>query len=195
MSTTIEEERGSLGLHHPPRAERQGGDMSETHDIVNEDVRVECPKFPDIYESLQDVQEPRKKEVRERNEQRERVYRAVRHILKENFGFDDGVPAEPRHFPGSRMTDPHIARFTAVYGQIVADNWTDPSLGRPAPGADDIEVDGGGNSPPIVVARRFIDAVVEAVQDYTAHADLFRRVFGFLRETGTDGDHHSRPSA
>lgn len=168
--------------------------MSETSQ-TSED-RVECPTFPDIYEPLQGLPEGREKDARrQRNDQRERVYRAVRHILKDSFGFDDGVPPEPKHFPGSRMNDAQIARFSAVYGQIVADNWTDPSLGRPVPGADDTEIEGGGSSPPIVVARRFTDAVVEAVQDYTAHADLFKRVFGFLRETGTDDDSHSRASA
>jgi len=191
----IDRGRDDSTASRTPSASAKEGDMSEmTSEVTSDDVRAECPRFPDIYESLQGVPEAKKEEVRQRNQQRERVYRAVRHILKENFGFDDGVPPEPSHFPGSRMTDAQIARFTAVYGQIVADNWTDPSLGRPFPGTDDIEVDGGGNSPRIVVARRFIDAVVEAVQDYTAHADLFKKVFGFLRETGTDHQ-NSRASA
>jgi hypothetical protein len=170
--------------------------MPEPSDVtIDASTDKECPKFPDIFESLQGVPEGKKEEVRQRNEQRERVYRAVRHLLKEHFGFDDGAPPEPRQFPSARMNEAQIARFTAVYGQMVADNWTDPSLGRPVPGTDDIEIDGGSNSPRIVVARRFIDAVVEAVQDYTANADLFKKVYGFLRETGTDDDNHSRVSA
>jgi hypothetical protein len=148
-----------------------------------------CAKFPDIFEDIPDhARRDERERIEAANKQHERLYRAVRYILIHNFGLKDGVPVNPRDFAGSpNLTQNERARFAGVYGQILADNWTDPSLGRQFKVDGDLEVPGpDGKDDVILVSRRFVDATVSAVQEYAANTELFHKVFGFMRETGTD---------
>jgi hypothetical protein len=167
-----------------PAADRaEGVDMSQSLPNTPEDRIKECLEFPDIYETPP-KQGPDQARIEKLNAQRARLYRAVRYILNENFGFRDGVPADPSHFPGSRLNASETARFCAVYGQLLAENWTDPSLGRQVPADGDLLVGSGDTA--IIVTRRFVEAVVDAVKNHAANAQLFLNVFGFLRDTGAD---------
>jgi hypothetical protein len=76
------------------------------------------------------------------------------------------------------FTFDHI-RFLAVYGLMKADNW-DPAGGRTQPGPDDQRLPMGGGRYEIV-SRPFADALVGAVREYTAAADLYRRTYDFLK--------------
>jgi hypothetical protein len=160
--------------------------MTQSAVNTSDDAGRDCPSFPDIFQPTpHGASAEERKRIKRLNDERERVYRAVRHVLESNFGFRDALPAEPKDFPGSVDAN-GTARFCAVYGQLLADNWNDPSLGRSTALADDLIVSGGAGQDAVIVSRRFVDAVVEAVKEHAAHAKLFLNVFGFLRNTSTD---------
>jgi len=134
-----------------------------------------CDSFPDIW------QDPRGDEAkRQANIAHRRVYQAARYILTHDFRRDleDKIPKEPKDFPGnpSQLLEEDIAMMVAVHGILIADNW-DPSMGKTTPTQGDLpeKVDG------MVVDRRFVEATVAAVKEYTSQNDLFNQCFQLLK--------------
>ena len=144
----------------------------------------DCDKFPDIYEPLNpDAKKGDPEYVRfERQEAR---YRAVKKVLEDDFKFKD-VPNEGKDFPG-KLTGDGLARMCAIFGIINADNWQDPSNGKTKPNTDDFQFPGVNGVPGDVIDRRFIDAVVDAVKEYTSSAGLFNDVFTLMQAEAAMG--------
>jgi hypothetical protein len=146
-----------------------------------------CTYFQDLYQRPPDDATADEKAVIDAaNGRREKVYRAIRYILINDFGVTSDVPEQPKDFPGN-LTATQQAQFAAIFGIMAADNYTSPSLGRDKPTSDDTVIPA---NPPVftdtvIVARRFAYAVVSAMQEYTAQARLFNTVFTFLVNEGT----------
>jgi len=135
--------------------------------------------FPDVYRTPpDDATDAERKTIQAENDLHQKLYTAVAYILVNDFRFNKDIPPQASGFPGS-LADLEQSFFLGVYGLLLADNWTQPSLGRTNPGQDDIQLPGGD-----VVTKRFVDATVGAVQEYTSNALLFTNVFGFLTSSG-----------
>jgi hypothetical protein len=157
----------------------------------------DCEEFPDIYKRAPDnATKAQREQIKRQNELHERMYWAVRYVLQKDFGFQIDLPEHPRDFPGN-LDDRERAQFAAIYGILLADNYQDPSLGKSKPVGDDIIIKApeGAQQSTILIARRFADAVVAAVQEYTARAQLFNKVFGFLKDAGRDAFMHPQGAA
>lgn len=149
--------------------------------------------YPDISEWYPQVATDTDKDaIDAKNILRERMYDALIFIFSQRFSF----PAPSFSAESFTMWQPHVTadltRFLGVHGLLLADNFTDPLLLRPAGTTfnDDVlgevrvsEWDGNRQRPgfplkvrEVRVARRFFDAAVASVQTYTAKADLFTRV-------------------
>lgn len=141
----------------------------------------ECARFNDVHEEPgnQTSDEERKKLV-ERNEENARIYAAVREVLEKDFAIKS-MPQKPEQFPGG-LKGKELAQISAILGIIHADNWKDPSNGKKSPNTDDIVGEGG-----TVIDRRFIDAVVDAIKEYTAASDLFNNVFELMIAEAAEG--------
>jgi len=165
-----------------------GGEPPDVHNATpgGKDMEnKECEEFPDIHRKIPSTATPDlRRQMEAENEAAGRVYRAVRYILIHDFEFRRGMPEKPEAFPGSELTDHEKAKFVSIYGLLRADNWNDPSLAKDAPTGDDFVIHDDHHRP-LVVARKFADAVVGAVQEYTARANLFYKVFNFLKESGS----------
>ena len=150
-------------------------------------TQQECEEFPDIFKPIPSGM-PRDEaaKIKAENDRNERLYLAVRQVLKRDFDFRDRIPEEPQNFPG-QLSSKDKAQFTGILGIIHADNWEDPSNGKESPGADDIVVRGDAKNENFVIDRRFIDAVVEAVKEYTASSELFNNVYALMREEASNG--------
>ena len=155
-----------------------------------------CEEYPDIFRkpppgaSTSEVTR-----IHAQNEEQNRLYQAIRYLLENDFGIR-GLPALSRDFPGS-LYDDEKARFLAVYGLLCADKYTDPSLGKDKQASDDqvFEADDLlGRRRPVIIARRFADAVVRSVQEYTARAELFKKVFTYLKQEGRSSTPPSHPA-
>jgi hypothetical protein len=143
----------------------------------------QCVQFPDIFEQIpKGTPKDERKIIEERNAKNERLYKAVRYILKTNFDLKDQIPAEPEDFAGAQLSSTERAQFVAILGIIQADNWDDPRNGKDKPSVDDAYVRGDKGEAAFVIDRRFIDAVVEAVKEYTASSKLFNNVYELMRD-------------
>jgi hypothetical protein len=142
----------------------------------------DCDKFPDIYQKLPNPAPPENDPVRIRHDQQVARYRAIKAVLENDFNFKD-LPHDAVDFPGKLQGD-DLARVCAIFGIINADNWQDPSNGKVKPNADDIQLD-GANGP--VIDRRFIDAVVDAVKEYTSSSTLYNHVFSLMTAEAAKG--------
>lgn len=144
---------------------------------------AQCDQFPDIWRCPPDKHDPDHDQVVAANRLHGRVYRAARHILVKDFCGSPLLPDDPQRFPGNpgQLTNSQIAQMAAVHGLLLADDW-EPSMGKTKPNSEDLLIHDGGES--MVVDRRFVDAVVSAVQEYTSRAQLFNKCFEFLRLQG-----------
>jgi hypothetical protein len=142
----------------------------------------DCDTFPDIYDPLPNPEPPATDPAQVRYKQQQAIYRAVKKVLEDDFKFKD-IPNEPKDFPG-KLTGDNLSRVCAIFGIINADNWLDPSNGKIKPNTDDVQLD-GVNGP--VIDRRFIDAVVDAVKEYTSSAALFNDVFTLMQAEAAKG--------
>ena len=142
----------------------------------------DCDKFPDIYDPLPIPEPPPTDPAQHRFKQQQAIYRAVKTVLENDFKFKD-IPNEPKDFPG-KLTGDALARVCAIFGIINADNWQDPSNGKTKPNTDDVQLDGTTGP---VIDRRFIDAVVDAVKEYTSSAGLFNDVFTLMQAEAAMG--------
>jgi len=158
--------------------------------------RGEQETFPELYQDPKEFPPGEQKSIKEANEAARTLYRAVRYLLIHDFGFSQAVPADPHSFPGS-LSARERTQFLTVHGIMIADNYTQPLLGKDGPNGDDLVVTDGTSQEPIYIARRFADHLVAAVQEYTARADLFSKVYGFLteeaRNPSTPSRSHSSP--
>ena len=165
---------------------------------------TECESHPDIWQNPSrgktDIDKAR---IAVENDRHERLYRAVREVLSKSFGVD-GLPDEPKAFVEMTNKDDERRMFVSIYGLLLADNWTDPSLGRTQPieGEEvikykrkrDLYEPGapGTVEVPIVIAGKFADAVVDAVQEYTRNIALFTKVYNLMRDNTEPAPRGSR---
>src|SRR5262249_22508436 len=157
-----------------------------------------CQAFPDVCPAdpyAPGLSEEDRARVQADNQRKDLMYRAIRYILLNNFEFK-GLPATVDRFPGNLHKD-HVAHYVAVHGLLLADNYTDPTLGKDRASGDDVIVTDHDPKKAFFITRRFLDAVVKAVQEYTAQAQLFQNVFDLMNEEGTqltDSTAGRRPS-
>lgn len=136
--------------------------------------------FPDVHDQPlpypeSDVPDPRNQATKEANALHDRVYEAVMYVLVNDFQFLQGrAPPQQSAFPGD-LDEDEQSLFLAVYGILLADGW-DPTMGKTEPGPDDTII----TETKHFVVRRFVDAAVAAVQEYTSNAPLFKGVYGQL---------------
>jgi hypothetical protein len=151
----------------------------------------QCDLFPDIWQPVLEKHDPNHATVVEQNRRHGRIYRAARQILVNDFSASEKIPHEPHEFPGNEgvLTDAQITFMAAVHGILLADDW-DPSMGKSVPASDDLQLQIGSET--MVIDRRFVDAVVAAVQEYTSRAALFNQCFLFLRDEGQKHNGWSR---
>ena len=144
-----------------------------------------CQGFPDLcLKELKGLHDEELAQARAENRRKELMYRAVRHIMVNDFGFTSDLPARVEGFPGN-LEQPQIAQFLAVYGLLLADNYDDATLGKDRASGDDVIVRDPDPRKSFFIANRFLDAVVRAVQEYSAQATLFQKVYTLLNEEGT----------
>jgi hypothetical protein len=155
-------------------------------------TQVECKHFNDIYEKPpkpvpgNPSSERDHQGLIDRNLRNAKIYRAVAVVLEKNF--KTVLPAEPEHFPGD-LKDNDLAKASAILGLIHADNWQDPSNGKTLANADDLPGKDG------VIDRRFIEAVVDAVKEYTSASDLYNNVFKLMIAEAAEGFSPPAPSS
>jgi hypothetical protein len=159
-------------------------------------TQQECEEYPDIFRPIPSgTPKDEAAKLKADNDRNERLYLAVRQVLKRDFDFKDRIPEEPQNFPGQLSTKDK-AQFTAILGIIHADNWEDPSNGKTAAGPDDIIVRGDAKNENFIIDARFVEAVVDAVKEYTASSDLFNNVYALMRDEASVGvDSKSRNAA
>lgn len=160
--------RGVRGLEPP------AGGTEAVSDLRS--AQTKCDPFPDIYQHPDSYPKEDQEEIARQNAIHDRIYRAVGYILIHDFRFNPNLPPGPEQFPGNKvLSQNELSFFLGVYGLLLANNWTDPSLGRMRATAGDLILPNGA-----IVAKRFVDATVAAVQEYTSGNDLFTQVFGLL---------------
>jgi len=154
-------------------------------------TQVECKHFNDIYEKPPKVGQGgvTQKEhdaIVDRNKRNSKIYYAVATVLEKNF--KTVLPATPEQFPGG-LKDDELAKASAILGLILADNWQDPSNGKTIANADDMTDKNlkDENGKDGVIDRRFIDAVVDAVKEYTTASDLYNNVFKLMVAEAAEG--------
>jgi hypothetical protein len=118
------------------------------------------------------------------NEQNRRIYVAINWILTNDFGFAP-MPDKSSDFCSAKVNPADRARFASIQGLMIADNWTDPSLGKSDPQDGDTVIPDPNPPPPdpnasILVASRFKNALVMAVQEYSQRYALFQMVYNHL---------------
>lgn len=156
----------------------------------------QCLQYHDIYEEIPSgASDQEAQAIKDRNQKNGRLYKAVRYVLKQNFDLKDTLPEEPKSFATAKLSDTDRAQFIAILGIIHADNWDDPRNGKDRPSTDDVVYPGHSAETAFVIDRRFIDAVVEAVKEYTAASKLFNNVYKLMRDEATEGFDKPRSTA
>ena len=152
-----------------------------------------CDEFPDVApQHVKDGLEDQMKQAEADNERKRHMYRAMRYLLTNDFGMfgkqlpetGNRLPETADRFPGDDLTAEEIAQYLAINGLMLADNYTDPTLGKDRASGDDVTVS-PGTQKSFFISRRFADQVVKAVQEYTAQADLFQKVYLLMLAEGT----------
>jgi hypothetical protein len=157
----------------------------------------QCLQFNDVFEVPSGSDEDQKNATK-RNERNDKLYRAVRYVLKTNFDLKDNIPEDPKSFATAQLPDTDRAQFIGILGLIQADNWTDPSNGKIKQSPDDLFYRGATLETSFVIDRRFVDAVVEAVKEYTASSKLFNNIYKLMRDeavAGFDKKSHAHSSS
>ena len=154
-----------------------------------------CIEVGDIYRTYPaGATDDEKAQIDSDNADHRKLYFALVYLLRQDFDFQ-GLPDKPENFCSnntSGLSSGDQARYAAIHGLMLADNWTDPSLGKTdATEGDQSIVDPDGNT--LIIAKRFADVVVEAVQEYTQRSVLFQKVFGFLQNEAMAAGNNSTP--
>jgi hypothetical protein len=146
--------------------------------------QLHCQGFPDLcLKDLKGLHDEELIRARAENRKKDLMYRAVRHIMVNDFGFTSDLPARVESFPGN-LEEAQIAQFLAVYGLLLADNYDDATLGKDRPSGDDMIVRDPDPKRSFFIASRFLDQVVKSVQEYSAQATLFQKVYTLMNEEG-----------
>lgn len=142
-----------------------------------------CDRFNDVFEQIPpNATKVEKKAIEDRNRTNARIYHAVKDVLERDFSIKT-MPPSPEQFPGGlKDSKEDLAKVTAILGLIHADNWQDPANGKTVPNTDDIVGTDGS-----IIDRRFIDAVVDAVKEYTTASKLFNNVFELMIAEAAEG--------
>ena len=150
--------------------------------MANEKKHQACEHFYDVYEKPGTQTGKDLEELNKRNKRNARIYKAVRVVLEKDFNIKS-MPPRPEDFPGGlKDKEKDLAQVVAILGVIHADNWQDPSNGKTSPNPDDLL-----DEDKHVVDRRFVDAVVDAVKEYTSASDLFSNVFELMLAEAAEG--------
>lgn len=157
--------------------------------MANQD---ECERYPDIYQTPKGSKDEIAK-INAENLKNERIYMAVKHVLESDFDFKS-LPQDPQTFPGT-LKGKDKSQVVAIIGLIHADNWEDPTNGKSSPNTDDVLIKGAGKDEHFVIDRRFIDAVVDAVKEYTGSSELYNNVFDLMLAEAAEGVLANRPPA
>jgi hypothetical protein len=146
---------------------------------------VGCVEVGDIYRTIPGTASQAEiAQLTYLNEQNRRIYVAINWILTNDFGFT-AMPAASSDFCSASVSPTDKGRFASIQGLMLADNWLDPSLGKSDPQDGDTVIHDPNPTPPdpnatILIASRFNDAVVMAVQEYSQRSALFQTVFNQL---------------
>jgi hypothetical protein len=143
----------------------------------------QCDSYPDIWQQPPPKGDPDHERIVALNKLHGRVYGAARNILQSDFCGSAKIPEDPSEFPGNPgvLDKDQIVQMATVHGILVADDW-EPTQGKLNPADDDRVATINGER--IVIDRRFVDAVVKAVQEYASGKDLFVAGLEFLAEQG-----------
>jgi len=149
---------------------------------------LHCQGFPDLcLQDLKGLHDEELARAKADNHRKDLMYRAVRHIMVNDFQFTSDLPARVEAFPGN-LDEAQVAQFLAVFGLLLADNYNDATLGKDRSSGDDVIVRDPDPRKSFFIAHRFLDAVVRAVQEYSAQATLFRKVYTLMNEEGAQPD-------
>ena len=142
-----------------------------------------CDQFPDVFEPTPDsASDDLKKRIAEKNIDRQTLYTAVRYLLVHRFNYAGTLPPATKDLD-QRGKDAEFPFFLSIYGMLVSDSFSDPTMGKRLFSSDDIsDVDNGTR---INIARRFVDQVVTLVAEYQASESMFGNVYATLRDLGT----------
>jgi hypothetical protein len=147
-----------------------------------------CVEVGDIYRTVDpSLPKDEQAQITAQNAVNRRIYLAIAHILKQDFDVQN-LPADPAAFCQLPDTNPDKARYAAIHGLMLADNYSDPSMGKTTEADGDDSVPDPATGEVIVIAKRFSDAVVLAVQEYTQRSKLFHTVFGFLQDEARESN-------
>src|SRR5262245_29719945 len=108
-----------------------------------------CECYDDLFQRYPDKAiDAQKKSIDTDNIKRVPLYLAVRYLLTTRFGFDKKIPGPPKIPSDNKDTTDILhtlsteekAYFLGVIGLLMADSYTDPTMGRPLDsfGGDDI---------------------------------------------------------
>jgi len=152
-----------------------------------------CDQFPDIFEHPVAGATPDEiKAVGARNDKSQALYSAVRFLLTGRFNVPLESLPETTQALEPLGTTAVFPFFISVYGLLLADNFTDPTLSKTTFGPDDIRTNikiprpSGGPDPlqPLNIARRFVDEMIAVVSEFQASDELFSSVYSILRQLG-----------
>jgi hypothetical protein len=146
-----------------------------------------CDQFPDIFTHLPKNASPQEiNTTNTNNDAQQKLYTAVRFLLLNRFNYQGQLPDLTEDVE-CRGNDPAFPFFISVYGMLISDSFTDPSMNKTVSGSDDLRIPNATNDPAkaIIIARRFVDQVVQLVAEFQASSDLFTNVYKLLRELGT----------
>src|SRR3989442_1050147 len=88
-----------------------------------------CEYFPDIY-TIPAGTDAQVNLINQKNDERAKLYDAVRFLLKQNFKLNGTVPEKPKDFGVKMPEGSDKIYFVGVYGLLLADNYTDPLMSK-----------------------------------------------------------------
>jgi len=115
----------------------------------------------------------------------ERRYEAIRYLLTERFNLPPAeLPGSAAEFPKRTTPEGVKAEFVSVFSIIQAEGFNDPTLGRgTTPGVGDILIPAGGTPEQYhLIAKPFVAAAGNAVNEYNANKTLYDAVYDKLRD-------------
>jgi hypothetical protein len=154
-----------------------------------------CDQFPDIFEHQSDGATPQEiQTLNENNQRRQNLYSAVQYLLTNRFAFNGTLPDKTADLEGQDETITDFPTLIGTYGMLLADNFTDPAMGKTVFGPDDLRTKvlipqvvpdpNGGPAKPLNIARTFVDEMVSVVQEFQSSRALFTNVYLELRDLG-----------
>lgn len=137
---------------------------------------------------------------RDSNETKRMFYNAIRYLL---YRYEH-VPITKSHRPPAddkpvkdlldELSDEQRVRFLAISGMLLADGYRDPLTGKrkqdlSAAAGDVVDlIKADSPDSEVFMAASFVDQSVRARSEYARHADMFGRVYVYLREQSKSSD-------